>query len=563
MPSCRIWCACGSTTASGVRQPAKLSELPNDSLRLVRALVEARLLTTRDGLVEVAHEALFKAWPTLNRWLTEEHAFLTDLERIRGAHEVWAQAPPDNKSGALLYGLLLSRARDWLIKYPQRFVGGGTDSVRAFIVESAEAEDARSAQARKIRRRLFQATAAAAIIFAAVAAVAGWQYVDAEKERRVAERAEAQAIADRERAERNFNIAKRAANHVVFSIAQDLRRVRGMRVESVRRILDAAQAMMNDLALAAPDDLQLQRSRAAMFAEFVDTYLSAGDLTHARTSAEESLAIMSKLAAADPGNAGWQRDVSVSLDKVGDVRRAAGDRAGALAAYEESLAIGRKLAAADPGNTEWQRDVSVSLDKVGDVRLAAGDRAGALAAYEESLAIRRKLAAADPGNAGWQRDVSMSLDKVGDVRRAAGDRAGALAAYEESLAIRRKLAAADPGNAGWQRDVSVSLNKVGDVRLAAGDRAGALAAYEESLAIGRKLAAADPGNAEWHADLVISLYNVSTASDPPRARAVLREALAILDALARENKLTAAQQKWAEILRDALTKVPPGEDEAR
>ena len=419
MPSCRIWCACGSTTASGVRQPAKLSELPNDSLRLVRALVEARLLTTRDGLVEVAHEALFKAWPTLNRWLTEEHAFLTDLERIREAHEVWAQAPPDNKSGALLYGLLLSRARDWLIKYPQRFVGGGTDSVRAFIVESAEAEDARSAQARKIRRRLFQATAAAAIIFAAVAAVAGWQYVDAEKERRVAERAEAQAIADRERAERNFNIAKRAANHVVFSIAQDLRRVRGMRVESVRRILDAAQAMMNDLALAAPDDLQLQRSRAAMFAEFVDTYLSAGDLTHARTSAEESLAIMSKLAAADPGNAGWQRDVSVSLDKVGDVR------------------------------------------------------------------------------------------------------------------------------------------------LAAGDRAGALAAYEESLAIGRKLAAADPGNAEWHADLVISLYNVSTASDPPRARAVLREALAILDALARENKLTAAQQKWAEILRDALTKVPPGEDEAR
>jgi tetratricopeptide (TPR) repeat protein len=150
--------------------------------------------------------------------------------------------------------------------------------------------------------------------------------------------------------------------------------------------------------------------------------------------------------------------------------------------------------------------------------------------------------------------VSVSLNKVGNVRLAAGDRAGALSAYEESLAILRKLAAADPGNAGWQRDVSVSLEKVGDVRLAAGDRTGALSAYEESLAISRKLAAADPGNAQWQRDLVISLYKVSTVSDPPRARIALQEALAILDALAREGKLTVAQQGWPQALRDMLAK---------
>ena len=109
----------------------------------------------------------------------------------------------------------------------------------------------------------------------------------------------------------------------------------------------------------------------------------------------------------------------------------------------------------------------------------------------------------------------------------------------------------------WQRDVSVSLNKVGDVRLAAGDRAGALAAYEESLAIMRKLAASDPGNAGWQADLVISLYKVSTVSEPAGARAALREALAIAEALARDNRLTAAQKNWPQLLRDALAKLPP------
>ena len=109
----------------------------------------------------------------------------------------------------------------------------------------------------------------------------------------------------------------------------------------------------------------------------------------------------------------------------------------------------------------------------------------------------------------------------------------------------------------------MSLEKVGDVRLAAGDRAGALAAYEEGLAILRKLAAADPGNAGWQADLVVSLYKVSTAAEPSRARAVLGEALVIVETLAREGKLTAAQQSWPQLVRDALAKLPPEQAEAR
>jgi tetratricopeptide (TPR) repeat protein len=149
------------------------------------------------------------------------------------------------------------------------------------------------------------------------------------------------------------------------------------------------------------------------------------------------------------------------------------------------------------------------------------------------------------------------------VRLSTGDRSGALAAYEESLSIVRELVAADSTNSSWQRDLSVGLEKIGNVRLAAGDRARALAAYEASLDVRRKLAEADPGNAGWQADLVIGLYKVSTASDPSRARAVLHEALAIAEALARDGELTAGQQNWPQLLRDALAKLPPEAAEAR
>ena len=90
-----------------------------------------------DAVVEASHEALFKAWPLLDQWLTDEREFLTDIERIKIAQDIWAQAPEDQKSKALLGGLLLSRARDWLGRYPQRFRSGDTAAVGAFIAASA------------------------------------------------------------------------------------------------------------------------------------------------------------------------------------------------------------------------------------------------------------------------------------------------------------------------------------------------------------------------------------------------------------------------------------------
>ena len=101
------------------------------------------------------------------------------------------------------------------------------------------------------------------------------------------------------------------------------------------------------------------------------------------------------------------------------------------------------------------------------------------------------------------------------------------------------------------------------MRLAAGDRAGALLAYDESLAIARKPSPPIRAMPHWQTNLVISLYKVGTASDPPRARAVLREALAIVERLARDGKLTDAEQDWPQLLRDALAKLPPEEAEAR
>jgi tetratricopeptide (TPR) repeat protein len=579
----------------------------------------------------------------------------------------------------------------------------------AAAIHGMPKEDLLSQELRQQRRALTLAWSAAVTLLV-FASVAGWQWWEADGAKRTALAAEQVATEQkgvaqmqRDLAVRNFGIAKNAADHVVFRIAQDLRNVQGMRVESVRQILDTAQVMMDELVRAAPDDPALQRSRGLMLTEFATTYSKAGDPERARAAGdqslailrklseerpddagrqadlghtlywvsevygnagdgvtalarmeeslairrklamrdpangdrqrdvivslsrigdlrleaedltaalaayeealaiarklvatapdnavwardvalglkrisdvrslrgdlagavaviEESLAIMRKATAAEPGNAQWQRDLSLILINLGDLRRKEGDEAAALAAYEESLSIARRVAAADPGSTFAQLDVMDSLEKIGDARLAAADHPGALAAYEESLSIARKLAASDPGDIGWQVKVSESLRNVGDVRLAAKDHAAALAAYEESLAIMRKATARDPESRSWQHGLTTALVKVGEARLAGGDRATARAAYKEGLAILRKLVAADPMRADWQVDLVTALRQASLASDEVEARALLIEALAAVEALARDGKLTRDQQNWPQLIREALANLPPPE----
>ena len=150
---------------SFVRQPARIADLPNESRSLVAALVEARLLARRAeptadapnaDLVEVSHEALFKAWPLLGGWLNAEREFLAGKAQLEKSLQDWQRAPDKEKHEALLQGLLLKRAHKWLVDHPGAF----SREEERFI---------KSSMARARRRRLTIAglTAASLLVLAA------------------------------------------------------------------------------------------------------------------------------------------------------------------------------------------------------------------------------------------------------------------------------------------------------------------------------------------------------------------------------------------------------------
>ncbi len=112
----------GDETATGdTRRRASFNELilkpeETDATQFVlNALVDARLITTSEDSVQVAHEALIREWPTLRSWLEDNREGLRLHHHLSEAAQEWlvAEREPD----MLFRGVRLAQAREWAVAY--------------------------------------------------------------------------------------------------------------------------------------------------------------------------------------------------------------------------------------------------------------------------------------------------------------------------------------------------------------------------------------------------------------------------------------------------------------
>ncbi len=78
---------------------------------VLAVLTEARLVTTSEGSVEVAHEALLREWPRLREWLEEDRAGQRLRSHLIESAKEWDSSGRD--AGELYRGARLASALDW------------------------------------------------------------------------------------------------------------------------------------------------------------------------------------------------------------------------------------------------------------------------------------------------------------------------------------------------------------------------------------------------------------------------------------------------------------------
>ncbi|SEB60503.1 NACHT and WD repeat domain-containing protein [Streptomyces sp. TLI_105] len=151
---------------------------PGTVTAVVDAYTRGRLLTQRQDTVEIAHEALLRAWPRLRRWIDADRTGLLIRQQLEQAAADWAGA--DRDPGLLYRGIRLQAARDWADR------SGNADrpspAAAAFLTASTRGAR-RSARARHM---VIAGLTALVVITSAAAVVALQQRSTAQDQQRVA-----------------------------------------------------------------------------------------------------------------------------------------------------------------------------------------------------------------------------------------------------------------------------------------------------------------------------------------------------------------------------------------
>ncbi|WP_215452352.1 helix-turn-helix domain-containing protein [Streptomyces sp. ATCC 21386] len=113
-------------------------------------LTRARLLTTDDDGVQLAHEALISCWPRLREWIEADRERLRHHRQLTDAARTWLEH--DRDPGTLYRGTRLARAEE-LFADDDGGHDGLTSEETAFMVAAAEQRAAEERAATRARRR--------------------------------------------------------------------------------------------------------------------------------------------------------------------------------------------------------------------------------------------------------------------------------------------------------------------------------------------------------------------------------------------------------------------------
>ncbi len=147
------------------RLPRRQVVTSAESEAVIDLLVGSRLVTSDDGVVELAHESLARAWPRLREWLDDDLEGQRILHHLATAADSWdTLGRPDSEQ---YRGVRLAKALEWQAARTPTLTGIERDFLAAAKVRSEaelHAAEDRARRQLRVNRRLRAALAAAAVL---------------------------------------------------------------------------------------------------------------------------------------------------------------------------------------------------------------------------------------------------------------------------------------------------------------------------------------------------------------------------------------------------------------
>jgi tetratricopeptide (TPR) repeat protein len=490
-----------------VRQSASLADLPPKAHGMLRALADNRLLVIDDGIIEVAHEALFQVWPLLAQWLEEEREFLVGKSRIEKSREDYVRLPAELRPKGLLAGILLERAKGWLIAHPNRFSAEEVAFIRDSIAEAERKERELAEQRERVRqaelatakaeaerarhqaattRKFLRFAVAAAVALAIFGGTAVYYWIATDAAQRTAKT--------------NFNLAiDQAASNVdmVVDNYQAGRIATGLLNALIARAQSTVDDLHSDTADAAAAKAELLRAVGR-------AYLVTSQASTAEKKAREELAITDRFLALNPTAPEWIELEERAQEELGQCLYWRGDLAGALQYLRTAMTAAQGLVDRFPDNKDYAQDLIEIYRFAGDSLRNQANIDQAQVHYQSWLDLADKLAERDPAEGKWLRDQIFARQRVGDVFIARSQGAEAGIQFQSYLMLAQEGVKREPDNKEFIEAVEVAHERIGDAYFIQGDTDHAVSEYQIYRQLAEKLATADQSNFLWNQDLEVA-----------------------------------------------------------
>jgi tetratricopeptide (TPR) repeat protein/tRNA A-37 threonylcarbamoyl transferase component Bud32 len=347
---------------------------------------------------------------------------------------------------------------------------------------------------RKLARKHRTALGVAGMFVALLVLATGlstWQAVRAT-------RAERQALAERDRAEASFRMARDTVDRFFTHVA-DSPKLKSEGMEKFRKDLLANAKEFYERfigeQLDAPEvrhELGLAHIRLARIHEVLGDYAAAQALSN------KAIEALGESARAHPEADKYQRDLAAGHFQMGAVYSDTGNLDQAEAAYRQTLAIQEKLAGDHPEVAEYRRAVATTLNALGIAEHRANQYEKAQATLERALTIWGRLVENDARVPEDRDGLANAQVRLGDVYADRGQSEKAEAMLKEAVSTYRALVRDYPEVPDHRRSLADTYDVLGGLysnNMRQVEKAEA--ALQQALPIFEKLAKEHPDVLEF------------------------------------------------------------------
>jgi tetratricopeptide (TPR) repeat protein len=292
----------------------------------------------------------------------------------------------------------------------------------------------------------------------------------------------------------------------------------------------AADRLAARLAKDTPEQVPRLLMHADLLAFMGTMHWYQGELAQAQLLYDQSQSVLLQAQRLAPTDRRLLFQLATLDNNAGHVLESRGDLEGARRHYQRMLESMRKLVAAMPANIEWQNMLGLAHNNLAKMALLDGDLPAAVAGYRADVALEAALAKQDARNNAQAERVVFARGALGRTLALTGaldEGAGELqAALDES----QRLAKVEPGSVSFLEDVGTYALQLARLRRLQGQAQASAALARLALDTVSSMLAKDADNPGWQRLRAEALAEQARhASSPDAARALLREALAILD----------------------------------